>query len=75
MSEGKFCPNCKFSIYGKRFCSFCGCELIPNEMPCPGCHSMILLISNFCPECGRPVQKEVKEYIEQEIKKQEAWAK
>ena len=53
----------------EKFCRFCGKAAIDFFFPCPHCGKEISVMCKFCEQCGRPVQEEVRAWIESEKKR------
>jgi len=60
---GGMCPIHRWDTGGK-FCWKCGSTLVTGTFNCPYCKAKVDLVNSFCQECGRPVQKEIKEFLE-----------
>jgi len=70
MSENKstYCPVCKGPRFGA-FCFRCGGPTIPATLECPHCKEQVSVISNFCSECGKPIQEQVKNFMAKELQR------
>lgn len=54
-----------------KYCGICGKGTIPLFLKCPHCQKEVSIRMNFCEECGKPVQEEVKAFVEKERKEVE----
>lgn len=51
-----------------KYCSECGSRTIPYYVNCPHCQSELRVTAKFCEDCGKPVQEEMKAFVEQKRK-------
>ncbi|KKN34939.1 hypothetical protein LCGC14_0788800 [marine sediment metagenome] len=62
--------SCGWTCMGK-YCPKCGRRTIPDYTNCPYCKKEVSVESTFCGECGRPVQEEVRTFVEKKRKEAE----
>ena len=54
-AKAKVCPNCKKNVSGN-FCADCGSKK-PEKAFCPECGKPVEKNSKFCPNCGKKLSE------------------